>query len=81
VERITRANPAWNNAAIASAYDPARLSGAAALDGLITRQASMIAYINDFRLMLYMTIAVIPLVLVIRSPRRGAAPAEHAVMD
>jgi hypothetical protein len=31
--------------------------------------------------MLYLTLAVIPLVLVIRTPRRGAALAEHAVMD
>jgi DHA2 family multidrug resistance protein len=81
VERITYANPAWTNPAIVSAYDPGRLTGAAALDGLITQQASMIAYINDFRLMLYLTLAVIPLVLFVRIPGSGAAAAGHAVMD
>ncbi|MGO8858293.1 MAG: DHA2 family efflux MFS transporter permease subunit [Steroidobacteraceae bacterium] len=82
VERITYANPAWNNPAVASAYDLARPSGAAALDAMITQQSSMIAYINDFRLMLYLTIAVLPLLLLLRTPRRGAAPADvHAVMD
>ncbi len=81
VERITYANPAWTNPAIASAFDLGRLSGAAALDGLITAQASMIAYINDFRLMLYLTLAVIPLVLFVHIPRNGAAAAAHAVMD
>jgi hypothetical protein len=39
----------------------------------------MIAYVNDFRLMLYLTLAVIPLVLFVRAPRRSAAA--HAVMD
>ena len=73
VERITYANPAWTNPAIAAAFDPGRLSGAAALDGAITQQASMIAYVNDFRLMLYLTLAVIPLVLFVRAPRRSAA--------
>jgi len=81
VERITYANPAWTNPGVASAYDVSRLSGAAALDRAITQQASMIAYINDFRLMLYLTLAVIPLVLFVHAPRRTAAAAAHAVMD
>ncbi len=78
VERITYANPAWSNPAVASAYDVGRQSGAAALDGVITEQASMIAYINDFRLMFYLTLAVIPLLLVIRTTRRPVAATEEA---
>jgi DHA2 family multidrug resistance protein len=82
VERITYANPAWSNPAIAAAYDPTRPGSAAALDAMITQQASMIAYINDFRLMLYLTLAVIPLLLLIRTPRPADAPVDtHAVMD
>jgi DHA2 family multidrug resistance protein len=82
VERITYANPAWNNPAVASAYDTTRLSGAAALDAMITQQSSMIAYVNDFRLMLYLTLAVIPLLLFIKTPSRAGAQADsHAVMD
>jgi MFS transporter, DHA2 family, multidrug resistance protein len=82
VERITYANPAWNNPAVASAFDVSRPTGAAALDGLIAQQSSMIAYVNDFRLMLYLTLAVMPLLLLIRSPRRADAPVDtHAVMD
>ena len=81
-ERITYANPAWNNPAVASAYDTTRPGGAAALDAIITQQSSMIAYVNDFRLMLYLTVAVIPLLLFIRTPGRAAAPVDpHAVMD
>jgi DHA2 family multidrug resistance protein len=82
VERLTYANPAWNNPAVASAYDVSRPSGAAALEAMVMQQSSMIAYVNDFRLMLYLTLAVIPLLMFIKAPQRGAAPADaHAVMD
>jgi len=81
-ERITYASPAWDHPAIVSAYDPTRPGGAAALDAAITQQASMIAYLNDFRLMLYLTIAVLPLLILLRVPRRATSAAEtHAVMD
>lgn len=39
-----------------------------ALDGEVNRQAAMIAYINDFYLMMWMTMAVIPLTFVMRRP-------------
>jgi DHA2 family multidrug resistance protein len=82
VERITYANPAWNNPAVARAFDTTRPSGAAALDAMITQQSSMIAYVNDFRLMLYLTLAVIPLLLFIKAPGRAGEPVDsHAVMD
>jgi DHA2 family multidrug resistance protein len=82
-ERITYANPAWQNPAIAKAYDLGTSGGAAFLDSSVTQQAAMMAYINDFRLMLYLTLAVTPLLLLIRTPGRGksAAPDAHAVMD
>jgi DHA2 family multidrug resistance protein len=82
VERLTYNNPAWNNPAVASAYDPSRPGGAAALDALVMQQSSMIAYVNDFRLMLYLTLAVIPLLLFIKAPGRSkAAPADGPLMD
>jgi len=82
VERITYANPAWHDPAIASAYDLSRPGGAAALDAMINQQATMIAYTNDFRLMLYLSIGVLPLLLLIKPPlRQAVAPDAHAVMD
>ncbi|HTB29757.1 MAG TPA: MFS transporter, partial [Steroidobacteraceae bacterium] len=81
VERITHANPAWNDPAVASVYNLGRPAGAAALDGMITQQSSMIAYLNDFRLMLYLTLAVIPLLLFIRAPKHPPVREAHAVMD
>ena len=51
-----------------SAYDVTRPAGAAFLDSAVTQQAAMIAYIDDFWLMLFLTVAVIPLLLLIRPP-------------
>ncbi len=83
VERVTSASPAWNNPAISSAYDVGARSGAAFLDSAITQQAAMIAYIDDFWLMLFLTLSVTPLLLLLRTPRAPAAAEvdAHAVMD
>jgi DHA2 family multidrug resistance protein len=81
VEYITPTNPAWSNPAVAAAFDLGRPGGVAALDGLITQQAAMIAYINDFRLTLYLTLACIPLLLLIRVPKRSVPADLHAVME
>ena len=63
-------NPAYQNSAVASTYDPHSALGQLLLNTEITRQASMIAYIDDFWLMLVMTLAIFPLLLIIRSPKR-----------
>ncbi len=82
VTHLTRANPAWNEPAVATAYDVTQPAHAAALDALVTRQAAMIAYLSDFRLMLYLTVLVIPLLWLIRPPRTATnAPDAHALMD
>ena len=82
-ERITYANSAWHNPAIARAYDLSTPGGAALLDSTVTQQAAMIAYVDDFWLMLFLTLAVTPLLLLIRPPGRPeASDADaHAVMD
>jgi len=42
----------------------------------------MIGYIDDFKFMMWMSIMVIPLLLIIRPPKRSmAGEAAHAVMD
>ncbi len=47
--------------------------GRMALDAEVTRQAVTIAYINDFRFMMYLSVLAVPLLLLLRSPRRTAA--------
>jgi DHA2 family multidrug resistance protein len=80
-DRITYANPAWDVPAVASIYNLKMPSGAAALDAMITQQAAMIAYVDDFVLMLALTVLVMPLILLIQPPRRGQAADAHAVID
>jgi DHA2 family multidrug resistance protein len=46
----------------------------AMLDGEVTRQASAIAFVNDFWLMMIMTVVSIPLLLLLK-PVKGPAPA------
>ena len=50
------------------------------LNAMVTRQAAMVAYIDDFWLMMWMSLAAVPLVLIMRKssgapPRPG--PPEH----
>jgi DHA2 family multidrug resistance protein len=77
-ERVTYSNPAWHNPAIARAYDLGTLGGAAFLEASVTQQAAMIAYIDDFWLMLFLTLAVTPLLLLVRPPRKRGAPVDGA---
>jgi len=63
-------------------FDLATRHGLAALDAEVTRQATMIAYNNDFKLLLVLTLAVAPLLLLLRKPRGAAAPdPAHAVAE
>jgi len=50
-------------------------AGLVALNGEITRQASAIAFLNDFWMMMIMTLVAIPLLLLLRPVRRAAAVA------
>jgi len=76
VEHINLANPAFQDAPFAAAYNVANTASMAALDGEITRQAAMIAYLDDFWLMLILTLLVLPLLLLIRPSRKKSVPAE-----
>jgi len=49
-------------------------SAAAMIDLEINRQALMIAYLDDFYAMMWLTLAALPLVLLLRKPKAGAAP-------
>jgi DHA2 family multidrug resistance protein len=50
--------------------------GLALMNRTVTEQASMIAYLNDFKLMLVLTLCAVPLVLLLRNarPRASAEP-------
>ena len=80
---VDYANPALQDAGVANIYNLANGAGLSALNAEITRQASMIAYVDDYWLMMILTLGVIPLLLLVRSARRGAAPpaADHAALE
>jgi DHA2 family multidrug resistance protein len=61
--------------------DPATAAGITSLNREITRQASMVAYVDDFRLMLIITIACMPMLLLMRKPRAVGGEALHAAID
>ena len=44
--------------------------GIAALNAEVTRQAAMVAYIDDFKLMMLIALASVPLLLLLREERR-----------
>jgi DHA2 family multidrug resistance protein len=46
----------------------------AGLNASVTEQAAMIAYNNDFRLMMVLSLAAIPLVLLLRKARGRVEP-------
>ncbi len=60
----------------AQAGDPTALS---MMDQLVNQQALMIAYIDDFHLMMIVTLAALPLALLLRKPRAAAAGAPAVV--
>jgi DHA2 family multidrug resistance protein len=82
-EHITYGSAAWHNPAVARAYDLSTAGGTAFLEASINQQAAMIAYINDYWLMLFLTVAVIPLLLLLRPPKRqNAADVDaHVALD
>jgi MFS transporter, DHA2 family, multidrug resistance protein len=77
-EHVSRYNPLLRAPWLPEMWDPARPSGLAALDAQITQQAATIAYLNDFRFMMYVTLLAVPLILLLRQPRR-TAPVAAAV--
>ncbi|MFT3819900.1 MAG: MDR family MFS transporter [Rubrivivax sp.] len=58
--------------------DPSTPMGLALLDGELTRQAWLLAYLVDFRLMMLLALATIPLLVVVRPGRKASADAAAA---
>jgi DHA2 family multidrug resistance protein len=81
VNNISAANPNAQHGALAWSFDLAQPHALALLDDMVTRQAAMIAYIDDYMFMLVMSLAAIPLLLLIRRAQgRPALPVEpHAL--
>jgi DHA2 family multidrug resistance protein len=76
VEELRPDNPLAQAPHLAAPFSLANPAGLAALNAEVTRQAAMVAYINDFALMMAMTIGSMLLLVLVRLPRRAKpAPA------
>jgi len=61
---------------------PARgAASMAALNAAVTAQAAMIAYIDDFYLMLLLTVLALPLLLLVRTARGKTTGAQHVAIE
>ncbi|MES1151804.1 MAG: DHA2 family efflux MFS transporter permease subunit, partial [Dongia sp.] len=71
-EHVTPFNPMMQWPQLPAAWSLDTTAGMAALNGEVTRQAATIAYLNDFQFMMWVTLAAIPLLVLLRRP--GQAP-------
>lgn len=73
VQHVTAINRSFAEPTIARFWNPLTAAGRAALDAMITQQAQIIAYIDDYKLLMIATLVVIPLLIVFKrtSDRSG----------
>jgi MFS transporter, DHA2 family, multidrug resistance protein len=81
VQHVTAVNRVFESPAIAQFWNPATDAGRAALDAMITRQAQIIAYIDDFKLLMIATLVVIPLLIVFKQAPAGGGKDHTLVVE
>jgi DHA2 family multidrug resistance protein len=77
--RVTPFNPMLREPHMPPFWSLTEPHGLALLNHEVTRQATMIAYLDDFTFMMWVAFAAIPLLVFVRKPRRTAAPPDEAV--
>jgi DHA2 family multidrug resistance protein len=70
VEHVTPFNNALQMPDARAVFDLTTDSGRALLDAIVTRQATLIAYLNDYKLLMVLTLAMIPLIFIIGSAKK-----------
>jgi len=73
VEHLRPDNPLAQAPFLGPAFSLTKQSGLAALNAEATRQAAMVAYLDDFKLMMIIVMLAAPLLLFLRKPRPRAA--------
>ncbi len=83
VERLYPGNPLLHTRSFPAPYSLTVPHGIAALNAEVTRQAAMVAYINDFKVMMLIALLALPLLLLLRvSPSNvGGLATEPAAAD
>ena len=77
---VTPFNPTLRAMMMEKIVNPLTAAGQTMLDGLVSNQAMIISYIDDFKLMMIITLAISPLVFLLK---KGNAPAkvEHSAIS
>jgi MFS transporter, DHA2 family, multidrug resistance protein len=81
VAHVTAVNRVFESPTIAQFWNPFTDAGRAALDAMITRQAQIIAYIDDFKLLMIATLVVIPLLIVFKKASDGGGEDHTLVVE
>jgi DHA2 family multidrug resistance protein len=74
-------NHALQQPNIVAHMNPLEAAGRAALDSTLTEQATIIAYMDDFKLLMIMALVSMPLVVLLRKPSTPAVIDHSAVME
>jgi len=75
VEDLRPDNPIAHTPYLTAPFSLVTPSGIAALNAEVTRQAAMVAYVDDFKLIMLLALGSIPLLLLMRDPRGRPEPA------
>jgi DHA2 family multidrug resistance protein len=78
-QHVSAVNRMFEDPVIAQFWNPLTTGGRAALDAMITSQAQIIAYIDDYKLLMIATLAAIPLLAVFKKPS-SRPDADHTIV-
>ena len=78
-QHVTAVNRQFENPAIAHMLNPVTAAGRAALDAIVAQQAQIIAYIDDYKLLMIATLAAVLLLVVFKKPSAGGG-ADHTLV-
>jgi MFS transporter, DHA2 family, multidrug resistance protein len=77
VEHVTPFADALKMADVASVIDLSTDAGRALLDAIVTQQAAIIAYANDFKVLMLLSLIALPMILIIGSSRTTRRSGGH----
>ena len=80
-QHVLAVNRGFESPAVRQFWNPLTAAGRAALDGVVTQQAQVVAYIDDYKLLLVAMLAAIPLLALFRGSASGGTGAATVVMD
>ena len=66
---------------ISKFWNPLTAAGRTALDAVVTQQAQIIAYIDDYKLLMIATLCMVPLLLVFKKPPDDGGSDHMMVME